>query len=115
MAFVEARVNLAVDAALGETVYGQLHDDDPGGSGTANVAAAVDGREEFDFPGASSEETTDTVTFTITGAQAALGYITLWTAATDGTFLGSGVVTPAEAFAGAGTLDVTVTVTGSST
>lgn len=114
MGFVEARVNLAIDAALGNAVYGQMHTGDPGAAGTANVAANVDGREQYAFPGASGAATQASAEFTITDAQAALTHISLWTAASDGTFLGSGEVSPAESFAGPGTLDVTVTVTGSS-
>lgn len=85
MALTQARVHAAIDAAVSTTSHAQLHTGDPGAAGTANVAAGVS-RAALAFP----------------------------TASTGGTYCGSGTLTPAESFAGAGTLDVTVTVTGAS-
>lgn len=113
MAFTTARVNAAVDAALGATVYGQLHTGDPGAGGTNNVSA-VTGREQFSFPAASNEETSDDAVFAVSGATSALSHFTLWDAASNGNLIASGECSPAESFAGSGTLTVTVTVTGSS-
>lgn len=112
MALTQARVDAAIDAALDTITHVQLHTGDPGGSGTSNVAAGVD-RAAITLPGASSGESEDTATFTIPGAGGPFTHVSLWTASTAGTYFGSGALTPAESFAGAGTLDVTVTVTGS--
>jgi hypothetical protein len=113
MALTQARVHAAIDAAVATTTHAQLHTGDPGGAGTSNVAAGVD-RVAVSFPGASAGETEDQVTFAIPGAGGPYTHISLWTASTGGTYTGSGALSPAESFAGAGTLDVTVSVTGSS-
>jgi len=113
MAFTQARVHAAIDAAVGTVTHVQLHTGDPGGSGTSAVASGVD-RVAIDLPAASGGQTEETVTFTIPGAGGPYTHVSLWTASTGGTYCGSGVLDPQESFAGAGTLDVTVTVTGSS-
>lgn len=114
---VTARVNAAVDAAVGTIDNIRLHTGDPGGAGTANVAAGVAVRP-IDF-GASTGgvATAPTVAFTIPGAGGPYSYVSLWIGSPTGggTYAGSGVVAPAESFAGPGSLDVDVTVTGTST
>lgn len=110
--FTTARINAAVDGAISTSTYAQLHTGDPGGAGTSNVAAGVS-RVAVSFPAASSGVSSDDATFTIPGAGGPYTHISLWTASSGGTFNGSGECTPAESFAGAGTLDVTITVTGS--
>ena len=114
MAFVQARVNAAVDAAVATANYVQLHTGDPGPAGTSNVAAGID-RAPVSFAAAASGTTSDVASFTIPAAGGPFSHVSLWTAATDGTFDGSGACTPAETFGGAGTLDVTVTVSGTTT
>lgn len=115
MAFTNVRVNAAVDAAVAQSTFVQLHDGDPGGAGTGNVAGEVAGRVAISFPAADDLETSDDVEFAITEAGGPYTHISLWSASTEGTFQGSASLSPAESFAGPGTLSVTVTVTGSST
>lgn len=114
MAFTAARVDAAIDGAVDGTTHIQLHDGDPGAGGTANVAAEVAARLAFVFPAASSGESEQTATFSITGAGGPYGYVTGWNALTDGTHQWTAELTPAESFAGAGSLEVTVTATGQS-
>jgi vacuolar-type H+-ATPase subunit I/STV1 len=114
MSFATARVTLAVEAALGDTVYGQLHTGAPGTAGTANVAPAVDGRELLEFGAFVAGETSASATFTVTGTSAALSFLTLWTLSAAGVLIGTSAVLPAETFAGAGALEVTVVVTATS-
>lgn len=113
MALTQARVHAAIDAAVSTTSHAQLHTGDPGAAGTSNVAAGVS-RAALAFPAASGGATSDGATFTIPGAGGPYTHVSLWTASTGGTYCGSGGLTPAESFAGAGTLEVTVTVTGAS-
>jgi hypothetical protein len=111
MALTAARVLAAIDAAVSTTTHAQLHTGDPGAAGTSNVAAGIS-RAALSFPAASAGQTSDDASFAIPGAGGPFTHVSLWTASTGGTYCGSGALTPAESFAGAGTLDVTVTVTG---
>src|SRR5690606_37219186 len=117
MAYTQARVDAALDAANSGATHAQLHTDDPGGSGTSNVGAQVDGRASITgLSGASAGADAGTGTFTILDpGDGAYTHVSLWTAATDGTFIGSGALTPEETFAGPGSLEVTITTTASST
>lgn len=81
-----------------DTAYLQLHTADPGAAGTSNVEADVAGREAVTF---GAEETNSTTrrrrnsaiirwdAGDVTGTVAATHW-SLWSAATDGTFLHSG-------------------------
>lgn len=111
MAFTDARVNAAVDASVDETTHLQLHDGDPGAAGTDNVAAETT-REAITFGAASGKQAQGTVTFAISGAGGPYTHVTGWSASSGGTHQFTAAVTPAETFAGAGSLQVTVTVTG---
>lgn len=111
MAFTVARVTAAIDAAVEDTTHIQLHDGDPGSGGTDNVAGEVAGREAFVFPAASNGETEQSVEFAITGAGGPYGYATGWNQSSGGTHQWTAPLSPAETFAGAGTLEVTVTAT----
>lgn len=112
MALTQARIHAAIDAAVATTSFVQLHTADPGGSGTTGVAAGV-ARAAISLPAASGGQTSAAASFTIPAAGGPYTHVSLWTASTGGTYCGSGALTPAESFAGAGTLDVTVTVSGS--
>lgn len=112
MSFTTARVTAAIDAAVEDTTHIQLHDGDPGSGGTDNVAGEAS-RTAFVFPAASNGETAQTVEIEITGAGGPYGYATGWNAASNGTHQWTAPLSPAESFAGAGTLEVTVTATAS--
>ena len=112
MAFTSARLNAALDGAVANVTHAQLHTGAPGGAGTSNVAAGVD-RVAGTFAAASGGSTTASFSFTIPAAGGPFTHVTLFNAATGGTFQGDGTLTPQETFAGAGTLDVTVTATAS--
>lgn len=113
MALTTARVNAAVDGAVSTITHMRMHTGAPGAAGTSNVAANA-AVTAIDFSAASSGAAEDTVTVTISGAQASMTHVSLWVGdpGSGGTFAGDGEVSPAESFAGAGTLDVKVTVTG---
>lgn len=110
MAYATARLSAAIDGANSATTHVQLHDGDPGAGGTANVAAESS-RVAFTFPAGSSGSSSDTAQFTISGAGGPYGYVTGWNASSDGTYQWTAAISPAESFAGAGTLDVTITAT----
>ena len=112
MAFTTAALNAAIDAALGGVTHIQLHTGAPGAAGTSNVAAGVARAAVTGVGGATGAADTLTATWTIPGAGGPYTHYSLWTAITAGTFVNDGTLTPNESFAGAGTLDVTVNVTG---
>lgn len=111
MAFVTARLNAALDAALASVTHAQLHTGDPGAAGTSNVAAGVDRAELSGIGSASNGTDSATGAWTIPGAGGPFTHFSLWTASESGTFVASGTLDPDETFAGAGTLNVTITAT----
>lgn len=113
MALVTARINAAVDSAVATSTHVQLHTGAPGGSGTSNVAAGVS-RAALTWGTTSGGVKTGTATWTIPGAGGPYTDASLWDAATAGTYYGSASLAPQETFAGAGTLGLTLTVTGTS-
>lgn len=113
MAFAAARLNAAIDAATSGVTHVQLHTGAPGAAGTSNVAAGVSRATATGVGGATGQSDTITGTWTIPAAGGPYTHASLWTASTGGTFVGDGALTPQETFAGAGTLDFTITVTAS--
>lgn len=114
MAFVTARLNSAIDAALSGVTHAQLHTGAPGAAGTSNVAAQMDARCALTGIGSAASGTdTATGTWTINGAEGPYTHFSLWTDVSGGTFVADGELDPDETFAGAGTLDFTLTVTAS--
>lgn len=113
MAFVTARINAALDAASSGITHAQLHTGAPGGSGTSNVAQEADRASLSGVGSASGGSDTWTCSFTITDAEGPYTHITFWTASSGGTFSADAELSPAEEFAGPGTLNVTVTAFGS--
>lgn len=111
MAFVTARLNSALDAALSGVTHAQLHTGAPGGSGTSNVAAGVDRCALTGIGSASGGADSATGAWTIPGAGGPFTHFSLWTADTSGTFVGDGTLDPDETFAGAGTLNFTLSAT----
>lgn len=109
--FTTARINAAIDTAQATATHIQLHTGAPGVNGTTSVAAGV-ARALLSKGAAASKIATDTASWTIPGAGGPFTHCTLWDALTGGTFCGDGLLTPNESFVGAGTLAVTVTITG---
>jgi hypothetical protein len=111
VAFTVARLNAALDTALTGSTHAQLHTGAPGAAGTANVASGV-ARSALTGVGASaSGQDVITGSWTIPAAGGPYTHFSLWTAVSAGTFNGDGTLTPAETFAGAGTLNYTITAT----
>ena len=112
MPYTVARRNAALDAANDGIALAQLHDGDPGSAGTDNLLTTeVDAPAEVNFSGASNGTDSAQAEFTITAATSEITHISLWTddgSGEPGVFMGSGALTPAEQFAGAGTLTVTI-------
>lgn len=111
MAFVTARLNSALDAALSGVTHVQLHTGAPGAAGTSNVAAGVARAALTGIGSASGGTDSATAAWTIPGAGGPFTHFSLWTADTAGTFVADGTLDPDETFAGAGTLNVTITAT----
>jgi hypothetical protein len=76
-------------AAQFAAVYVQLHTGDPGSSGTSNVAAETD-RVQATLSAAASRATTNSAAIEWTNVSNTETYtwVSLWTASTNGTFLG---------------------------
>jgi hypothetical protein len=108
MAFVTARLNSALDAALSGVTHAQLHTGAPGAAGTTNVAAGVARCVLTGIGSSSGGADSATGAWTIPGAGGPFTHFSLWTALTDGTFVADGTLDPDETFAGAGTLNVTI-------
>ncbi len=111
MAFTEAALNSAIDAALTGVTHAQLHTGAPGAAGTSNVAAGVARAVVTGVGGATGAADALTGSWTIPGAGGPFTHYSLWTDLTAGTFVNDGTLTPQESFAGAGTLDFTINVT----
>jgi hypothetical protein len=111
MAFTTARLNAALDSALSTSTHAQLHTGAPGAAGTSNVAAGVSRSALSGVGAASGGSDTITGSWTIPAAGGPFTHFSLWTASTGGTFNGDGTLTPSETFAGAGTLNYTITAT----
>lgn len=82
------RANTFLDSEYG-TSYVQIHKGNPGAAGTGNISAAS-ARVKVTWAsasGGSKAMTSMASQFTNGGATETIGYITLWTAATSGTFL----------------------------
>jgi hypothetical protein len=112
MAFTAARINAALDAASTGITHVQLHTGAPGAAGTSNVAAGVSRAALTGVGSAAAQADTWTAALTIPGAGGPFTHVSFWTALSAGTFMGDAALTPQETFAGAGTLNVTVNVTG---
>lgn len=111
MSFVTARLNSALDAALSGVTHAQLHTGAPGAAGTSNVASGVSRAALTGIGSSASGADSATGAWTIPGAGGPYTHFSLWTASTGGTFVGDGTLSPAETFAGAGTLNVTINAT----
>lgn len=109
MAYTVARLNAALDAANTGVTHAQLHTGAPGAAGTSNVAAGVSRAALSGVGSAASAADVMTCAWTIPGAGGPYTHFSLWTASTAGTFHGDGTLTPNETFAGAGTLNATIT------
>lgn len=96
--FSEAVLNKMLNAVAARAdytqeadVYIQLHTGDPGSNGTANVATE-NTRQLATFGDAAESgaiSNTDAITWTNLAATETLTHISLWSASTNGTFLGS--------------------------
>lgn len=115
MAFVVARLNAALDAALSGADFIRIHDGSGGSAGTANAVAAgaLTGTGS-----ATGGQDVLSASVSITGPAGPLTHFSVWDGDPDdgGVCLASGddlELTPAESFTGDGTLNVTVTATAS--
>lgn len=119
MAYTQARVDLALDAANNGIDFARLHDADPGAAGTTGVLAESS-PQAIALPAAGGDgAASDDVVFPITGATMnPVTHVSLWVGDPDaaGTYAGSGVLSPQHSFAGgSSTLTVTVNTTAAAT
>lgn len=107
----------AANALRAKYVYAQLHTAAAGGSGTSNVSAA--GRQSVSWAAATNDGDfglSSAINFTGGAASGAVYSVTLWDAASNGTFGGEFVLTGDATFNAAGEYSVTTLNTnGSST
>lgn len=99
------------------TVFAQLHVGDPGAAGTTTPATETT-REQVTMASPSGGAITSDadVTWTAVAAQETYTHVSLWTAATLGSFIASGTITAAQVDAGddfvlpAGDIDASIPV-----
>lgn len=99
-------------------VYAQLHTGDPGAAGTSNVATETD-RVQATFGSAAASgaiSNTAAITWEDVAATETITHISLWSASSGGTFLGSDDLASSKALTAGdtftvsiGDLDITVT------
>jgi len=122
--FDDAVLNAWLDAfarntsyALNTQVFVKLHTGDPGGAGTTNAANETNRKQATFGSVAASGAISNTVAIEWTNVSSteAYTYVSLWSASTAGTFLGSDAITSASVTAGdtfripIGDLDLTLT------
>lgn len=83
-------------------LYVQLHTGAPGSAGTANIAGESTrmAAGAFSTPSAGSSSNLAAVTWTSVSTSETYTNISLWSAATGGTFIGSGTITANAVVAG---------------
>ena len=98
-----------------QAAYAQLHTGDPGSAGTANVSAGDTTRQALTFTTSAAESlalTSSPTAWTNGGTSETITNISLWTASTAGTFVGSVTLTASKAWAASDTLTLnTCTIT----
>ncbi|MEU1497278.1 hypothetical protein [Streptomyces sp. NPDC005732] len=91
--------------------YVQLHTGDPGAAGTTNVSAGSTTRNSFVFNSSSSGSALALATppsaWTNGGTSETLTHVSLWTAASSGTLLGSGALATSKPWGSADTFSLT--------
>jgi hypothetical protein len=93
-------------------VYTKLHTGDPGSAGTSNASAETT-RKQLTFGTASGGSlAASEVTWSSWAAGAeTISHVSYWTAATAGTFLGSGALSSSKSMSNGDSLGITVTAT----
>ena len=87
----------------------QMHNDDPGSAGTANVATGVTGRQALTWgtPSGGSVSVSNTpISWSATGTDT-VSYLSTWNASTSGTFRFSAQLTAPKAVSNGDTLNLT--------
>lgn len=91
--------------------FAQLHTGDPGAAGTASVSVGSTTRNSFTFAASSSGSALSLsaapAAWTNGGTSETLTHISVWTAASGGTFLFSVALTASKAWASADTFQLT--------
>lgn len=91
--------------------FAQLHTGDPGAAGTGNVSAGSTARNSFTFAASTSGSAlalgTPPSAWTNGGTSETLTHISVWTAASGGTFLFSVALSASKAWASADTFTLT--------
>lgn len=112
MALTNAAKGTMLDALAGSTVYASLHTGDPGTSGTSEVTGGSYGRQAITWAAASGgSKSSSSIPAISVPASTTVGWFGLYSAATSGTFLGGGSLSASETYGGAGTYNLSVTVT----
>lgn len=110
MPIPDAELNAILDFANDRRLFVSIHDGDPGTTGANEITGGPYARVAVDFPAAAAAASEVEVEVLV-GAGGPYTHFGLWSAASAGTFRGGAVLTPAETFAGPGSLLVTVNTT----
>jgi hypothetical protein len=96
-------------AALGATIYVQLHTADPGAAGTTGVSAGSTTRNAITWNAASAGSMTLATlsAWTNGGTSETISHVSLWDASTSGTFLHSFALSASQAWVSTNTLTLT--------
>lgn len=98
-----------LDGSFG-TVYAALHTADPGSAGTTSPSVADANRKAVTMAAASGgakASTGSTGPWTNSGTSETITHISLWTAATGGSFLGSAPLSASQAWVAGNTFTLT--------
>ncbi|MFG3585114.1 hypothetical protein [Streptomyces sp. NPDC047990] len=91
--------------------FAQMHTGDPGAAGTSNVSVGSTTRNSFVFSSSSSGSALTLATppsaWTNGGTSETLTHVSLWSASSGGTFLGSGPLASNKPWASADTFTLT--------
>lgn len=107
MALFDSCLNIAAAAMQAVCSYAQLHSGAPGAAGTANVTTAGRQAVTWETPSGGDMIATADIAFTGGAASGAVGYVSLWTAATGGACHGWLPITGDATFNAAGEYTLT--------
>jgi hypothetical protein len=83
-----AGMNLAANALIAGLAYAQIHDGDPGASGTDNIASSTRVAINWTSPTDGDFGLDDALEFTGITANGDATHVSFWSAATSGTYYG---------------------------
>ena len=114
MALNDTALNVMANALAAVATHAQLHTAAPDATGTTNVTTAARQQIAWDTASGGDISMTGTEAFTGGAASGACTYVSLWSAATNGTFYGAFPLTGDQTFNASGEYTLNdITISGS--